>query len=163
MSQYADMLTLLDSSLSSKEFDECLRYHKLKHDCRTKGFKALEKAGLIKIERTPKRTFISGGDAKQIAAKAAVLMAKGKTIKQVADKLNVQESTLRGYVSKHRQGKPIRNMDAKVDEVIKLINDGYRFLDAARRVGASRDALRYQLKRRGLNYNAKRGELEEYK
>ncbi len=165
MSQYADILTLLDSSLTSKEVDHCLANHKLIHDCKTKGFKTLEKMGLIVMpEKGESRVFLTKVEARKIAADAAKLMAKGKTLKESADKLGVKESTLKHHVARRRQGKPIKNINQKIAEVIKLVNeDGYRFLEAARRAGASHQSLRYQMQKRGYKYNFKTVRVEAIK
>ena len=165
MSQYADMLRLLDSSLTSKEVDHCIANRRLLHDCKTKGFKTLENMGLIVMpEKGASRVFLTKVEAAKIAADAAKLMSKGKTYKESAEKLGVKESTLKHHVAKRRQGKPIKDIKKKIEEVIKLVNeDGYRFLEAARRAGVSHQSLRYQMKNRGYKYNCKAARVEAIK
>jgi len=165
VSQYDDMLTLLDSSLTSKEVDYCLANYKLLHDCKTKGFKMLEKMGLIAMPAKPSaRALLTKAESSKLAADAAKLMARGKTCQQVADKLGVKEWTLRHHIAKRRQGKPIKYIDKKLDEAIRLVNeDGYRFMESARMVGVSHKTLRYQMKKRGYQYNSKTVKMEAIK
>lgn len=169
MSKHAEILKLLESSMSDAEFDRCVENHKLLYDCKTKGFKNLEIAGLIQHPSTSER--FGKDESAEIAEQASRLVNDGKmTVASAAKEIGVSTGVLRYHVRKNeagmspKRGRPTDVDPKKADKAIKLINNkGYRYSEACRMLGISRVILRTLLTNRGMRYDAKLIRVEAVK
>lgn len=169
MSQYADMLALLDSSLTGEQFDRCLQNHKLLHDCKTKGFERLKKLGIIEVkEREPELTKEEKRDKyKQLAIDAEKLVKGGMTIDQAAAELGVKGHTVNHHCRRHgiklKPGRVRRKKasDQMINKTIDLINnDGYRIYKACKIVDIAHATFYQRISEMGLTYNKTKVRIE---
>ena len=157
--------------MTEEEFDAAVRRNKLLHDCKVKGFKHLERLGVlaggVKQKKKPKTVRM---DAFEFATMGAKLVNSGQSsIQKWADQAGRNPGDLRYYCNKfgiELVYKIPRHIDR--DKVyLKLrqaINrDGRRMKDAAKRAGVSPTFVRTLLKERGRFYNATTVKIEKVK
>lgn len=169
MSQYADMLTLMDSSLTGEQFERCLQNHKLLQDCKTKGFEKLKNLGLIVMpERLPELTIEEKLDQyKETAIKAEKLVKGGLSVSQAAAELGEQDHNVRYYCKKYGiKLKPERvrrekATDEMINKTIDLINnDGYRIYRACKIADIAHATFYLRISEMGLTYNKTKVRIE---
>lgn len=169
MSQYADMLTLLDSSLTGDQFERCIQNHKLLHDCKTKGFEKLKKLGLIVVpERLPELTKEEKRDKyKQLAIDAEKLVKSGMTIDQAAGELGVKGHTVNHHCRRHgiklkpRRVRRKKATDEMINKTIDLINeDGYRVYQACKITDIAHATFHQRIAEMGLAYDKTKVRIE---
>ncbi len=162
-------LDLLDSQLTSAEFDAYRKRSKFLHDCKTKGFARLKKLGnlaggieLSKTKSAPQHTPL------EFATEAAALVNGGMPITKACEKFGRNSGDLRYYCNKFGikldRANRTWDHDAMFPKIRHLISrQGYRMKDAARKLDATPGVLAGILKTHGYEYDAKTIKIRKIK
>ena len=167
----ATICALMDAQITDKEFDRGIERNKLLHDCKTKGFKHLQKLGPLDggvgIKVKPEVIRMNGYDFARVGAK---LVNEGNvTITKWAEQCGRNPGDLRYYCDKYGI-ELVRKLNPNIDhekiyiQARQMINrDGRRMKDAARRCGVSVTFLRNLFESKRRVYNPKTIKVEKAK
>ena len=162
---------LMDAQMTSEEFDAAVARNKLLHDCKTKGFKHLQKLGPLDggvgLKKKPDVIRMNGYDFARVGAK---LINEGQTTKaEWARKCGRNAGDLRYYCDKYgielvrKLNQPIDHEKVYIKARQMINRDGRRMKDTAYRCGVSTTFLRNLFQSKGRAYNATTIKVEKVK
>lgn len=164
------MNAFMDSQITDAQFEAERKRMKFLHDCKTKGFKALERSGQIEHSMRPEP---SGKDVKKpqykeafrvkILKQALKRYKAGETTDEIAASFDICKQTLLKWSKTYNMPFPrkLKITICEQDRIISLVNkDGYRLTEACRMRGFSIFGVRNAIEKRGFKYNKQKGEFE---
>ena len=166
------MLALMDSKVTKAQFEEERKRMKFLHDCKTKGFKNLEKLGQFSggISQSFRETrhdarkivgeAFNDANRKQIAEEVAQRVKAGERIGAACERVGVDQMTVRKWADKlgvdipRLKGVPIRISDKQRCEIIDRVNkDGLRLKEVAIKYKMTLNQLSQRIRTWGYKYD----------
>ena len=153
----------MDAHITDKEFDKGIARNKLLHECKTKGFKRLERLGRFNggFKKPVADTRPTPEAQSEIAMKATELINEGGlTLAEVSRQMNCSAGSITYYCNKFgiRLGEVKRKVwdHAEVCAFARrrVNRRGYRLSEVARKLGATPPLVINALKSQGYKYDA---------
>ena len=89
------------------------------------------------------------------------LFNEGKSVKEIADKLEVKENTIQSYLQKYKLSYRGRRLEKEKQELISLLRQGYTYKEIAARMGKSEGGIIYKIKNCKIDVEKERSYYKE--
>jgi hypothetical protein len=168
--ELATASAILDSHITSAQFDAAVAHNRFLHDCKTKGFKRLQAIGRFGggIELKEKTTAPEHTPLEFAQQAADMVNNHGASITKACEKFGRNPGDLRYYCNKFgvKLNRKMRtwDYDATFPIILKLINSqGCRMKDASRKLECSPKLMLDILASKGYKYDAKTVKIRKIK
>lgn len=89
------------------------------------------------------------------------LFNEGKSVKEIADKLEVKETTIQSYLQKYKLSYKSRRLEKEKQELISLLRQGYTYKEIATKMGKSEGGIIYKIKSCKIDVEKERSYYKE--